>query len=240
MDAMHTTPNDILRNPLFRFVAVLGVALLAVATFLLLSNFRAAALDNPSTLAAPTDPVTGALTEQLRSPDAQSRAEAAQALVGTTDRTARTALLANLGDEDPTAGYHTALALSQNQDQATVDALLAALTHEDLLVRQRAGLALSNMGSLPAQAAPTLAAALQDEGTATFAAEALTHVPGPAAQDALLQALADDELTARRHAAMAAIEQADATYAKALLARALASDNPTLVRNATTLQEFMQ
>jgi HEAT repeat protein len=175
----------------------------------------------------------------MQSDSSATRVSAALALSGTNDRDTVTALLGNLGDSDPTAGYYTALALTGNADPIAFDSLVAELESSDPLVRQRAALALSRSGvELPGGVIPALSAALDDSETAQAAALSLVGSTAPGAHDALLVALSDDELTTRRHAVMAAIEQAHPSIARAILGRALASDNLILVRNASVLRDF--
>jgi HEAT repeat protein len=217
-----------------RISLILAVALIALLSVAAFSNIRARALNDAPVASSP---MVGNLTAQLQSDDPASRADAAAALAGTDDREATTALLANLGDTDPAAGYATAIALSESDDPTVADALVAELNNPDVLVRQRAALALAKIAT--PDAVPALAVSLQDASVSMTAAQALANIPTPEAQDALLTALADPEFSTQRHAAMAAIENADPAVADAILARALASDDAVLVQNATQLRDFM-
>lgn len=219
-----------------RLTLILAVAAVAILSYAAISNFRASATTAPAASTVEEARVAS-LTTQLRSENAAERTNAANALAGVESREATTALLANLGDSDPTAGYAAAQALGQSQSPVVVDSLVAELDNAEPATRQRAAVALREMNA--AVAVPALANALSDSATSTIAAEALVKINNPAAQDALLVALADRELTTRRHAAMAAIEQADAATSQHLLGRALASEDLVLRSNAMTLRDMM-
>lgn len=214
---------------------ILTVTLIALLSFALLSNYGASAINQPAS--SEQSALVSGLTTQLQSDNAAQRADAAVALGGIESREATTALLSNLGDSDPTAGYQTARSLSQSDAAIVADSLIAELSNPDATVRQRAALALSEM-AVPA-AVPALTNALNDSNTSLFAAQALVKINDTSAQDALLVALADKELTTRRHAAMAAIEQADRATAQHLLGRALASDDLVLRSNAMMLRDLL-
>lgn len=218
-----------------RLSIILAIVAVALLSYAALSNYRASALNDAPL--APANPTTETLTAQLRSDDPVTRASAANALRGSQDRASTTALLANLGDRDPSAGYYTARALQESNDPSTVPALIAALGNQDPAVRQRAALALSQMNAMTA--VPALSNALNDSATSFYAAQALMNIDGAQAQDALLAALADEGLTTRRHAVMAAIEQGDPGVAEALIGRALSSSDSVLVRNATQLRDIL-
>jgi HEAT repeat protein len=136
-----------------------------------------------------------------------------------------------LGSQDPATGYRAAITLGEQGATAT---LLRALDNSDATVRMRAAMALGVAGD--PSAVPALAVALQKGGPeAGEAAKALTKIGGQAAEDALFQALLDDQLTPRRMAAFQALA-AQGESARAMLDKAELSGIPSLRGAAADLK----
>lgn len=215
----------------------LALILLTIAAVLLIvatvNNFNSnASTATPDITATEQDYITN-----LQSEDATIRSEAALGLTGASSDEATTALLGNLADTDETAGYNTAIALASSSNPNVANALVAELKNPDVVVRQRAMIALREMKT--EVAVPVLSEALDDGATSMYAAMALVNMDSVDAHNLVLTALADEEMTGRRQAVMAAIEQADPVTSQYLLGRALSSDNLILRRNAIQLRDFM-
>lgn len=208
---------------------MVAIALAAVAT---ITNFTTEATTATAAIGSEEPHI-----EALQSPNATERAAAAEALIGAESDEAMTALLGNLADSDPTAGYYTVMALAASDDPTVAASLVAELQNPDAIVRQRAALALRDMNGTVA--VNDLAAALNDGSAALPVAEILVNMDDEAAHDLVLVALADKELTTRRYAVMAAIEGADPVVQNFLLGRALASEDLVLRSNAMELREFI-
>jgi HEAT repeat protein len=119
---------------------------------------------------------------------------------------AGTALLNALGDPEPGVSSAAARALGRIAAPETAGALLVALDHPSEQVRIGAAQALGMMGA-NAAVEPLRAMLLDGEGLEiSVAAEALAQIGSQEAIDALLVPMGDLSLTARRHAAMAALE----------------------------------
>ncbi len=219
-------------KPITRIALILLVVALALAAVASISNFTTEATTSPIVTNAEQARITA-----LQSADPTERAAAAQALTGADSDVAVTALLANLADTDATAGYYTAIALAASDNPNVVPSLVAALNNPDTIVRQRAALALSEMETDVTVSA--LALALEDGAIATPVAEILVNMDNEKAHEVVLNALADKEYTTRRHAVMAAIENAEPVVQNFLLGRALASDNLILRSNAMELRDFI-
>ncbi len=207
-----------------------AVALLVVAT---ISNFNS----NASTTAPNVTATEQQYINNLQSADAAVRSDAAVGLTGTSSDEASTALLGNLADSDDTVGYNTAIALASSNNPNVATALVAELKNPDVVVRQRAMIALREMNTNVAL--PVLSSALEDGATSMYAAMALVNMDSVDAHTLVLTALADDAMTTRRQAVMAAIEQSDPVTTQYLLGRALSSDNLILRRNAIQLRDFI-
>jgi HEAT repeat protein len=174
--------------------------------------------------------LAGAL-RRLAEGDASARLSAARMLGLARAREAGTALLNALGDPDPAVSLAAARALGRIGDPETAGALLVALDHPSDQVRMGAARALGMMG---AQAAvePLRAMFLGGEGSEVLvAAEALAQIGNPEAIEALLVPMGDLSLTARRHAAMAALETMGGPAAEPL-ARLLDSPSAHVRHNA--------
>ncbi len=151
-------------------------------------------------------PDVAAALAALESPEPSPRAAAARLLGLARAPEAGEALLAALTDAEPAVSLAAARALGQLADPATAGPLLIALEHPALPVRIGAARALGMMG-VGTAVEPLRAMLLQGEGLeVTVAAEALGQIGSPNAIDALLVPLADLTLTARRHAALGALE----------------------------------
>jgi HEAT repeat protein len=100
-----------------------------------------------------------------------------------------------------------ARALGRIDSPAMASGLLVALNHPREQVRLGAARALGMMG-VEGAVEPLQAMLFHGEGaTVNITAEALGHIGTPVAAEALLTALADPEMTPRRHAALAALER---------------------------------
>jgi HEAT repeat protein len=221
-------------NALKRIGLVLVVVAIALAAVATITNFTTEATTAPITT---TNAEEEANIAALQSDSAEERAIAAQELAGTDNDVAITALLANLADGDPAAGYFTAIALAASESPSVMASLVAELNNPDPIVRQRAAVALSHMeGDIAVDA---LAPALEDGATAAPVAEILVNMDDEKAHEVVLTALADEEYTTRRHAVMAAIESADPVVQDFILGRALGSDNLILRSNAMELRDFI-
>ncbi len=143
----------------------------------------------------------------LESDDPKARASAARQLGLVRPLGVWSELLAALDDPDPSVSLIAADALGRINDPAAVPGLLIAIEHPAEPVRLGAARALGMM-QVEAAVEPLRAMLLQSEGLeVSVAGEALGHIGGPAATEALLIALADTGPTARWHAAMAALEK---------------------------------
>jgi HEAT repeat protein len=143
----------------------------------------------------------------LESDDPKARASAARQLGLARPMGVWNELLAALDDPDPSVSLIAADALGRINDPAAVPGLLIAVEHPSKPVRLGAARALGMM-QVEAAVEPLRAMLIRGEGLeVSVAGEALGHIGGPAATEALLTALADPQPTARWHAAMAALER---------------------------------
>jgi HEAT repeat protein len=151
-------------------------------------------------------PDIAAALAALESPEPSARAAAARLLGLARASEAGGALLAALTDAEPAVSLAASRALGQLADPATAGPLLVALGHPSQPVRLGAARALGMMGAETA-VEPLRAMLLEGDGQeVAVAAEALSQIGSPAAIDALLVPLEDLTLTARRHAALGALE----------------------------------
>ena len=151
-------------------------------------------------------PDIAAALAAIGSPEPSARAAAARLLGLARVPEAGEALRATLTDAEPAVSLAAARALGLLADPATAGPLLVALEHPAQAVRLGAARALGMMGAETA-VAPLRDMLLQGEGQEiTVAAEALGQIASPAAINALLVPLEDLTLTARRHAALGALE----------------------------------
>lgn len=142
----------------------------------------------------------------LESGDRQLRLTAIRILGLARAGQAGEALLSALADPDPAISLAAATALGRLDDPVTAGGLLLALEHPSEQVRLGAARALG-VRKVAGAVQPLRAMLLGGDGLAvSTAAEALGRIGGPAATDALLAALADVDMTPRRHAALAALE----------------------------------
>ena len=142
----------------------------------------------------------------LESDDSRTRAAAARQLGLARQQGTSNELLASLDDPEPAVRLAAAEALGRINDPAVIPGLLVAMEHPSDPIRLGAAQALGMMG-VEAAVEPLRAMFLRGEGLeVSVAGEALGHIGGPAATDALLTALADPVPTARWHVAMAALE----------------------------------
>ena len=147
------------------------------------------------------------LLAALESGDPRMRVSAARQLGMARPVGVWTELLAALEDPEPAVWLVAADALGRINDQAAVPGLLIAVEHPSEQTRLGAARALGMM-RVEAAVEPLRAMLLQRDGLeVSVAGEALGHIAGPAATDALLAALADPQPTARWHVAMAALEE---------------------------------
>jgi HEAT repeat protein len=107
------------------------------------------------------------LIEQLKSPDAKVRVDAASALgeIGAEAKEAAPVLIAALNDNNSSVRSNAATALGQMGAAAkeAMPALIAALQDKDFYVRGNAATALGQLGAEAKGAMPALIAALQDK-----------------------------------------------------------------------------
>jgi HEAT repeat protein len=167
----------------------------------------------------------------LESDDPQMRASAARQLGMARPQGVWNKLLAALDDPDQLVSLAAAGALGRINDPAAIPGLLIAIDHPSEQVRLGAARALGMM-QVEAAAEPLRAMLLRGEGPeVSVAGDALGHIGGPAATDALLTALADPQPTARWHVAMAALEGMGEPAVAPLLAM-LNSENAGARNNA--------
>lgn len=171
----------------------------------------------------------------LESGDAHNRAYAARSLATSQNPVVGEALVAHLNDPDAQVGKAVMEALLQHNSSDTYNVLGYALASDNATVRQRALTVFQNATS--DTAVPVLAVALEDERTASQAADALIGRLDDSSHNVLLSALADDTLTIRRYATTLALQHTDAATRNYLMGRALASNNVTLRSNAMTLYD---
>jgi len=151
--------------------------------------------------------VAGALaTLQQSTGDVQSRATAARLLGLARTQEASGSLLAAVADPNPAVSQAAGEALGRIADSRTTSDLLLALQSPDPQVQRSAATAL---GMMRAEAAvdPLSAMLLRgDPAMAGAAAQALGRIGTQDATQALLTALADAQMTTRRHTALSALE----------------------------------
>ncbi|MGD8487660.1 MAG: HEAT repeat domain-containing protein [Anaerolineae bacterium] len=167
----------------------------------------------------------------LESEDATTRASAARQLGLARPQGVWSELLAVLDDPDPAVSWAASDALGRIGDLAAVPGLVVAMDYPNQQVRIGAARAL---GMLQTEAAvePLRAMFLQGNGSeVSVAGEALGRIGDQAAIDALLNALADPEPSARWHVAMAALEGIGEPAVDPLLAM-LDSEDAYARRNA--------
>ena len=151
-------------------------------------------------------PDTTSAMAALGSSDGVARAAAARLLGLAEAKEASDLLLAALADPEPAVRLTAAEALGRIADPANSSALMVMIEHPDEQVRLGAARALGLMKS-EAAVEPLRAMLMSGKGGAVaVAAEALGRIGTPAATDALLAALADVEMSPRRHAALGALE----------------------------------
>ena len=151
--------------------------------------------------------VVGALdTLQQRTGDVQARATAARILGLARTQAASSSLLAAVADPSPTVSQAAGEALGRIADPRTTSELLLALQSP---IRQSQHSAATALGMMRAEAAvaPLSAMLLRgDPAMVSVAAEALGRIGSPDATQALLTALADAQMSTRRHTALSAFE----------------------------------
>jgi HEAT repeat protein len=133
---------------------------------------------------------------------------------------------------DPAVALAAAGALGRIDDPANAGDLLVALDHPEEQVRVEAARALGLMQHEPA-VEPLGEMLLSGSGAeVSAAADALGQIGSPAAVDALLVALADPDLTSRRHAALGALESMGDRVVGPLAAMLASDSEPAARRNA--------
>lgn len=178
-------------------------------------------------------PLNGDRVESLAPVAGQRLAVQANGQVYRADVIALAGLMAS-PNATPARQAAASQALGLLGNQAAVPALLAELDSGNALLAARAAEALGNLRA--EEAIPALGKLLLAENTATpsAAAHALAAIGTPEALDILYAALASDEMTPARHAAMGALENLGSPAVPGLLELAAAA-NPVAQRNAVEM-----